>query len=414
MRAVDKWHSISSKLLSLVLVLGTLGVVGCGKVPTWNELTSGTPEPPPGQTVANPKIDTPVAPPAVPVVPVVQEDPAEVLAWFKSVVPQHLNDKALIRLTSIKSGLETVTEIDARGSGVTDVGMVELTKLPALQSLAIGGTAVSDEGMKSLQKVPSLQSLSLNASRISDVGLGHLALLPSLKRLEMMACDLTEADFAAIGRLPALEVLVLDRVLELTDPCLDLLCEATTLKVLHINECIGITDKGMVALAKPKGLEELYMDKANITGQGFGAAAAKGGLKSLKVLSVSSVTINLPGARAINAIKSLESLNIGHIMGMNDVFFVELVQGLKLKDLNIQASKGVLGQGLSKIKSTASTLEVLHAQDSGITDQGLSFLKGHKNLKFMDLSNTNVTQGGVQQFKKLVPGCEILYAGARY
>ena len=388
------------------------GLSGCGKVPTWNELT-GKPAPPTQVTeVPNPAFPNAGQPNAT---PGQSDDPAAVLAWFKALPPMQMNDQALARVTSLRGGLEAITQIDANGSNVTDQGLQHLGKLPQLEKLSLDGTAVTDEGMKALQRVPSLQAISLNSTRISATGLDSLAALPGLKRLEMMNTKPTQADFEAIGRLPALESLTLNRVLELTDESLDAICHASTLKALQINECVGLTDKGLVALAKVPGLEELTFHKANITGVGIGFAASKGGLKSLKVLAISYAPINLPGARAINSLKTLESLDISFVPGMNDAFFVEFIAGLKhLKELNISANKGILGQGFLKMKACSGTLETLAAQNSGLTDQSLALLKGHKVLKFMDLSNTSVSMTGVQQFKMLIPGCEILYAGTRY
>ncbi len=392
-----------------------LGLVGCGKIPSYDEMTgtkpTATPVPPEQSSPANlPQGQQAAAPVAAP-----NADPGQVVSWFKSLRPMQINDQALSRLTSIDIGLDSVTEIDAKGGAVTNAGLATLSKLPALEKLALDGTAVTDEGMKALQRVPSLQSLSLNGTRISAGGLVSLASLPGLKRLELMGCDLTQTDFAAIGRLPALESLVLNRVLELNDAGLELICEARTLKSLQMNECVGLTDKGLISLAKAPGLEELSLNKSVITGVGLAGAASKGGLKSLKVLAVSAAPISLPGARAINSLKTLESLDIGYIPGMNDVFFVEFVEGLKhLKFLNFEASKGVFGAGFAKMKATANSLETIAAQNTSVTDQGLALLKGHKKLKFIDLTNTPVTLGAVQQFKKLVPTCEILYAGVRY
>lgn len=391
------------------LFLVVIGVSsGCGgKVPTWDEMTNQSATPGNETKTNSTTQSTTIAPAA--------EDPAVVLAWFKSLGQGQLNDQALVRLTSLKSGLDQVTSIDGRGSAVTDEGLKTLAKLPALQTLMLDATGITNDGLKSLEKVPSLQNLSLNSTRISEAGFTHLAALPSLKRMELMNCNLTQADFAAIGKLPAIEALVLNRVLELNDPGLDLICEATTLKSLQMNECIGLTDKGLVALAKAPGMEELSLNKANIAGVGIGQAVAKGGLKSLRVLEVSATPLSLPGARAINSLKTLEKLNISHVVGMNDVFFLEFVEGMKnLKELNIEGNKGILGQSFSKMKVTANSLETLNARDSGVMDQGLGFLRTHKKLRFIDLSNTPVTLTGVQQFKKLVPTCEMLYAGTRY
>ena len=393
---------------AMLSVVAGLGLVGCGKVPTWNELTSSKPAATPTQAVP---AQTVAGTPATSH----QEDAGQVLSWFKGLQPMQINDQALTRLTSISSGLEAITEINAKGGAVTDIGLTALHKLPALQKLALDGTPITDEGMKSLQRVPSLQSLSLNGTRITAGGLGHLALHPGLKRLELMGCDLTQADFGAIGKLPALEGLVLNRVLELNDAGLDLICEAHTLKSLQMNECVGLTDKGLVALAKAPGLQELHLNRTVVVGVGLGVAASKGGLKSLKLLSVSAVPVSLPGARAINSLKTLESLDISFVPGMNDVFFVEFVEGMNhLKHLNIEGAKGVFGQGFAKMKATANTLETLGAQNTAVVDQALGFLKGHKKLKFIDLSNSSVSPMGILQFKRLVPTCEILYAGMRY
>ena len=404
-----------SRVPLAMIAVTMLGLVGCGKVPTWDEMTATPPTPTPVQTVQS---DPPAVAPGQPVtVPaaVPKEDPAQVLAWFKSLLPIQINDQALSRLTAIDVGLDSITDIDAKGGGVTNIGLAMLSKLPTLQKLILDGTPVTDEGMKALQRVPSLQSLSMNGTRISAGGLASLAALPGLKRMELMGCDLTQADFAAIGRLPALESLVLNRVLELNDAGLELICEARTLKSLQMNECVGLTDKGLISLAKIPQLQELSLNKSVITGVGLGAAASKGGLKSLKVLAVAAVPISLPGAKAINSLKTLESLDIGYIPGMNDLFFVEFVEGLKhLKSLNIEGSKGVFGAGFAKFKATTNSLETLAAKDAGLTDQGLAQLKGHKKLKFIDLTNTPVTVIAVQQFKKLVPNCEILHAGVRY
>ena len=407
--------------VGLVLIAMGLvtGVMGCGKVPTWSELTGGQPPaPPPPPPKANPTpvtVEVPAAKPAV-AAAAHQEDPGQVLMWFKSQAPLQMNDHALARVAALSSsGLETLTEIDANRSAVTDAGLASLGKLPALKKLVLDGTVVTNQGMKALQNVRSLEHLSLNSTKITAEGLAFLAELPGLKRLEISQCSLTPAEFAAIGKLPALEALVLNRSPDVNDEALDLICEASTLKSLQLNETIGLTDKGLMALAKVPALEELHLNRSQITGVGLGAAISKGGLKRLKLLAISAAPINLAGARAINSLKTLESLDIGFIAGMNDIVFGEFIEGMKnLKTLNVEVSKGLTGPGLVKLKVASNSLETLLLPNSGMTDQGFVHLKGHKKLRFIDLSNTSVTLAGVQQFKRLVPTCDILYAGVRY
>jgi Leucine Rich repeat len=220
-----------------------IAVAGCGKVPTYEELTEKKEPPVPQQPIER-AVPANVA--AVPqsAVPVEPEKPnaAEVIAWFQSLPSRQVNDQALARLMSLTEGLEAVTAINAVGGGVSDQGLADLHRLTALQSLALDKTNVTDEGMKHLARVPSLESLGLNGTRITASGLSTLASLPGLRRIELMECQLTPADFAAIGKLPALEILVLTNVLELLDPGLDMICEARTLKSLHLNGCAAITD----------------------------------------------------------------------------------------------------------------------------------------------------------------------------
>lgn len=398
----------------LVLSILVLQLTGCGKVPTWNELTGGGSKPAPVQTRTVPSVTE--VQPGQPTGPAMTApDPAQTLAWFKALSPQQMTDQGFAQLTSINSGLEAITEINANGSLVTDTGLTELSKLPALQKLSLDNTPVTDAGMKSLQKVAALQSLALNSTRITAAGIEHLAGLPTLKRLELVGCKLSEAEFTAIGKLPALETLILNRMATLTDTGLDAICDASTLKVLQLNECSGVTDKGLASLAKAPGLEELYLSRVGISGTGIGAAVSKGGLKSVKVLVVSYAPIAVPGVRAINNIKTLERLEFAFVPGFNDTALVELLKGMdKLKYLDVEASPLLTGQGFKTIKATTESLETLAIQNTNVNDLGLSFLKAHKKLKFIDVSNTHVTLMGVQAFKRLLPGCVILHAGIRH
>ncbi|MBS0203898.1 MAG: hypothetical protein JSS49_13415 [Planctomycetes bacterium] len=391
-----------------------VGLTGCGKVPTWSELTSSTPPTPPATTPVPNVAHTNTLPQESPAATPPQRDPGQVLQWFKSLPPNQVSDDVLAQLTSLPTGLESITEVRAWGHGLTDRGLTQIGTLPALEILSLDGTAITNDGLKALQSLTNLQSLSLNGTKTSSAGFQYLAALPNLKRLDLMGTQMTPADFETVGKLPAIEALILDNVTELSDVGLDQLCNASSLKVLQLNGCNGLSDRGLLALAKVPGLEELYLARVNVTGVGFAAAASKGGLKHLKVLNVGNAPINLAGARAINKLRMLESLDISTIAGMNDAFFAEFVDGLKhLKSVNLDGAKGVLGIGFVKLKPMTS-LETVNAQNTGISDSALAYFKGHKKLKFVDLSNTNVTANGVQQMKKALPNCEFLLGGIRY
>jgi hypothetical protein len=168
-------------------------------------------------------------------------------------------------------------------------------------------------------------------------------------------------------------------------------------------------------LKKVEFLEELYLNKGNVTGAGLGVAARQGGLKHLKSLSVAGSPISLPGAKVINSLKTIESLDIGFITGMNDLFFGEFVEGLKnLKHLRVESSSGLTGQtGFAKLKASVH-LETLSVDQTGVNDFGLDQLKGFKQLRSINLNRCNCTLDAVQRFVKLRPGCEVSYVGQKY
>ena len=397
----------------LVLALAT----GCGKVPTWGELTGQQPavSPPTTPVVVQP------APSQTPVTPVQPPKPiaAEVIARFKALPPSQITDSSLAELASLTEGFENLTEINATGSPVTDGGLANLKKLPALKQLTLEGTKVGDAGAQHLAQVPALEVLVLNSTLITDSGVAALTSLPRLKRLELMKCSLTPAGFAAIGQMPALEAIVLNNTAGVTDATLHLMCDAKTLKEIHLHACGSITDQGLLALKKVKDLEVLQIGHSPVTGEGLGAVSNAGGLKNLKTLGLYATTISERGAKGINSIKSLERLILGSAGAMNDVGLTEICQGLKeLRYLNVGGNKGITGigprgAGFAALKA-ATNLEVLVLGNTSVNDAGLMLLKGNKKLKEVHLNHTNCTLKGIQALKKFLPDCEFQFADQVY
>src|SRR4051812_9498261 len=97
----------------LFVVIVISGLNGCGKIPTWGELTSNKKEEAAPQAAAAP---SPVAP-----APVVQKAPdaAELAARIKAKPPVQIVDGDILQLTNLTEGLDVVTEINADGSNVT-------------------------------------------------------------------------------------------------------------------------------------------------------------------------------------------------------------------------------------------------------------------------------------------------------
>lgn len=392
----------------LVLALAT----GCGKVPTWGELSGQKPATPPPTTV--PVQPVPSQTTTTPVVPP-KPKAADVIAQFKKMNPFQITDQALSELASLTEGLEELTDINASGSGVTDLGLAHLNKLPTLKKLELASTKVTNQGMRHLTQIPSLETLSLSGTAITDEGVAILNAAPNLKNLDLRNCTLTPATFAAIGKMPVLEEINLDVTQGLNNANLDLMCEARTLKRLHLRDCGGIDDNGLKALLKLEVLEEINVNRSKLTGEGFMGVSKDGGLKTLKYLGISVAPINRKGAAAINSLKSLEHLDLQEVTTMDDAGLVMIVSGLKeLRHLNVADCIAVTGLKSFPALKAAEDLETLIASKTSIDDKTLQLLKTHKNLKKIDITGTRCTLAGIQMLKKTLPDCAIQFNNQIY
>ncbi len=390
---------------------------GCGKVPTWNELTQQSapqPAPRPASVVVQPAPVSSVPTVAVPPTPP-KLDPAVVLATFRALQPYEISDAALAELGTLAEGLETVTEIDATGSGISDAGLASLSKLSALNKLNLSTTKVSNEDLKHLTQLPALETLALNSTKITDEGISTLSGCPNLKKLELKNCALTRNGFAAIGKLPVLEELNFEASPGINDLTLDLICEARTIRRLDLGDCGGFTDAGMAALGKLELLEELNINRSAVTSEGFLPLTKDGRLKQLKLLGISVTPMTDKGSKAINTMKSLEHLDLKMVQKINDTGFLQIVTGMKnLKHINISHCTGITGQKAFAALRGSVDLEVLLANLTSINDVSLGHLKGHKQLKKLDVNQTKCTAGGVLVLKKALPDCEIHFANQVY
>ena len=391
---------------------------GCGKVPTWNDLTQqSAPQPAPRARTLPAPVDVQPAP--APSVPTVVEppklDPAIVLATFRALQPYEISDAALAELGTLTEGLETIREIDATGSGISGAGIASLSKLPALRKLNLSTTKVSNDDLKHLTQFPALETLALNSTRVSDAGLSTLNGCLNLKTLELKNCSLTRNGFAAIGQLPVLEELNLEASSGINDLTLDLICDARTIRRLDLRDCGGFTDAGMAALAKLEVLEELNINRSAVTSEGFLPLTKGGGLKHIKLLGISVTPMTDKGSKAINSLKSLEHLDLKMVQGINDTGLSQIVTGMKyLKHINISHCTGITGQKAFAALRGCDGLEVLLANLTGINDASLGHLKSHKQLKMLDVNQTKCTAGGVLILKKALPDCEIHFANQVY
>lgn len=126
------------------------------------------------------------------------------------------------------------------------------------------------------------------------------------------------------------------------------------------------------------------------------------GLKKLRILYLYRTEIRGPGLQHLP--RNLESLSLQHAPA-GDEGLIHLKSLPKLRWLNLSNTK-ITDDGLRHLSALRS-LEDLSLANTDITDQGLEHLKGSKGLNSLSVGGTNVTGRGVADFQKALPSCRV-------
>ena len=377
-----------------------LAMAGCGKIPTWGELTGQSK--PAGQTQSVPVNTVPVAPPSPPPEPTADE----IIARFNAIGSSQKTDADIQKLTSLKEGVENIVEINADGSDLSSKALTNIERLTGLKHLRLNRTKMDDEACRKIAGLSSLEVLALAQTQITDVGVAALSSLQNLKHLELTRCLLTENGFRAIGNLPALKTILIEST-NLNNRALDLLCNASTITELTLASN-PINDFGLVSLSKLEPLEYLEISNTQITGEGLAKVTKGGGLKKLRYLGLYACPINDKGAKAISTIKGLERLNFGSIPLMNDIGLDNVIKGMKsLKYINLSNSANIDGSGLRSLKNSKELEVLMIDQCPKIGDPVIQILKTIKSLKRVAIGGTAITPRGRAELQSALPDVEI-------
>ena len=249
------------------------------------------------------------------------------------------------------SAMTSLVRLDLSGTGVTDKGLAELRPLQKLQSLNLNRTAVSAAGLAQLE-LASLQQLNLNGTQVADDGLALLAnVSEDFSYLDLGHTEVTDEGLDAIGRLDGLWYLDLSGT--------------------------HVSDEGLRHLSNLTNLRNLKLSSTRV--RGFGLQHLRG-----KHLSELTLT-NTP----------LDDRGIVHLKGMTvNALWLDRTQ--------------VTGDGLVALQ-WISELERLYLSGNRIGDADLKhFRPGYfTKLRFLNLSQTQVTYRAVGALRSIMPRCAI-------
>lgn len=136
-------------------------------------------------------------------------------------------------------------------------GFVALSRMPALRGLGVSCTKVDDAALSTLPRFPALRELT--PIDVRDEGFRHVGRCEKLERLTCMYCrDTTDV---ATEHIAGLRLTYYYAGLTLiTDRSLEMLGRMASLEQVDLYECRGVTDAGLLFLARLPGLREVHLD----------------------------------------------------------------------------------------------------------------------------------------------------------
>ncbi len=291
-----------------------------------------------------------------------------------------------------------VRAVSLARTGVTDSQLAVVARLGSLEALDLEATEIGDLGLGALARCSTLKRLKLDSTTVSDRGLVHLSGLRQLESLSLagtlvrtlapLPANLKELDLSSTNAgLDAMRQVAALRSLtrvdlaytDLSNPASqDLLGElAPTLRVLDLTGA-DIEDRGIAAIAKLKGLEELLVNHGRFTEKGFASLAS---LVNLRRFEAVRTRITAASAATLQAWPKLERLNLDYTT-FND-------------------------EGLKAISSLP--LRELRLDSANITDAGVVPLSAMKSLKLVNLYHTLVSEDAHGRLVQALPDTKIIW-----
>ncbi len=273
------------------------------------------------------------------------------------------------------------------GNDVTDDGLAALEKMQSLTYLHTNSRFVTDRGIKSIAKLKKLQRLDLSSTGMTDEGLKDIATLPELKMIELYRCAVTDAGLAHL-RGKKLQELGLFGT-KVTDRGIDYVKDMTTLRRLDV----AGTKVTNAALTKLKGIPDLVVrglpreevhEKPDDPNDVAAILAAIGAGDEIKDNETGNIHYLDAGS-----CDGEPRIWMAHLKGLHNL------RRLRLPDFHTEDKDLALLVG-------ATTLETLEVPRNKFSDLGLKHIGGVASLRGLDLSDCRtITSAGIEHLRRL-------------
>ncbi|MBN2588988.1 MAG: sigma-70 family RNA polymerase sigma factor [Sedimentisphaerales bacterium] len=336
---------------------------------------------------------------------------------FTNNAPLYLKDVSSLRAIKIDSeqfddsgmkNLARLTQLESIdvywNNRITDEGVKYLKNLPNLKTFSTLRGKLSDEGLSHLQECKNIESLFLPDS-FSDEGLSYLGRMSKLKHLDRVGGTYTDKGVAELAKCKRLESLVINSR-NVTDESLRYISELKNLESLSVIKP-DISDEGIKYIAKLTNLKQLNISGKRLTNKAIEELAP---LKSLIELAIGGDAISVSGLKHLNNFKNLKYLNMQGIKQDNSEIMdisglTELVDMILFLNAEMNYRDGSLSN-IARFRdedwaclANLTKLNRLQISGFGITDNGMKYLSGLKNLESLSiqcLREVGITDKGIQ------------------
>ena len=297
----------------------------------------------------------------------------------------YVTDRGIRKLQALQQ-LEDLT-LDT-SEFLTDASMAHLRANRALRRLVVRGVDITDAGMPYIGEMTGLRYLDISYTMLGDVGLEHLPNLSQLEHLKLGATLITGLNLNFLKLLPNLKTLSLRGV-----------------QRRNAGACWtpNVTDLDLDTISLLSGLEELDLGVGIELGMGGKPAAPGGGNCQL----TGGLQISDLGIAKLANLKNLKRLNISGARLTPEG--VRTLQSLPLERLNLWACES-LDDAVAEVLVAMPTLAHLDLSYTKVGDQALRRLAQLPNLKYLYVTDTQITPDAVNTFRAQHPDVFISWA----
>jgi Leucine-rich repeat (LRR) protein len=277
----------------------------------------------------------------------------------------------------IRDASGRITAAEFRASWITDSDLERLAAMPDLEHIDLSHTRITDIGFEHLRKLERVQTVNLYfAEQIGDGALAAMKNWKQLRELSLHGTKVTDAGLTQLANHAALESLDIGYAL-ITDGGFDALTTLPNLKSLAIGGN-KISDVGLNLLRQIPTLTALDVSGAQRTDSGLWSA------------SMTDVSLDV-----IGSLTRLEQLNVRGTK-ISDAGMGKLAGLTNLQSFNA-AETQLSAKGLAVLAKFPKLRELNLWNATRVTDDVIPLIAALPSLKWVDLTGTKVSPGGLEK-----------------